>query len=167
MKETIKKLIGIFIIIASFAIYLTVKYSRDVGFNHPMQLLSLWNYKVFLFVLGATIGLIILVYGFSKPCQLIINLFKKSKDLKVDVLEEYIRGIDFMINSTLGIGRVGMIIAFINLFTTNRIFMATIYKIHIILFILMAYLYALCLIYLIYNPIRQIFVNRLKKIENA
>lgn len=166
MKTIIKKILGIVIIIVSFATYLTVRYNRDEYFNDPIQL-ALWNYRVFLFVLGATIGLIILVYGFTKPYRLLKDLFKKSKEFKVDILEEYIRGLDFMIKSTLGIGRIGMIIAFINLFTTSRIFLSTWYKIHIIFIILMAYLYALCLIYLIYNPIRQIFVNRLKKLENA
>lgn len=141
-------------------------YSKLNYSNSPI----LWNPSALFFALGMSIGIVALVYGFIPFLDVIKTLFSKSNEMTESMLDKQTSFLDFLIKIACGFAKIGMILSFVYIF--NRMFTFTgsakssFLKHSVISEVLLAYLFSLSAVFILFVPIKKILKWKMRKIAD-
>lgn len=127
----------------------------------------LWNPSVFIFCFSVSLGIVSLAYGFKPVLDIAKTLIGGNRELSKTNMDECIAFVDYAIKVSSNVGRLCLILAFIDGMSQDLAAIMSDFKMGFILYIMTGYLYVFCAIYIVYDPIRRILEEKRKMLDIA
>lgn len=160
-EKIISRIIALCMIIFSFIAFANDYYEDTAAWDTYFKI-HLYNPRALIFSFGMSLGIVGFVYGFKQFADTFRAVFSKVGALSNEDIDKHVDFLDFLIKMSHGVGHLSLVIAFLGAVSTvtDEWGWAVNYKFQFIFYILLAYLYILCAIFIIYRPFRKILLNK-------